>query len=140
MLKYERELTGFYISSHPLARYAGAIQKFATSSSEGLAEVADGREVKLCGIINGIRPMMTKKGDRMAYFQLEDMHGLVEVIAFPDLYKASGALIVPESVIRVTGMVERAEKGTRLKGTRIESLTELQARAVARVNIRCLQS
>ena len=136
MLKYERELTGFYISSHPLARYAGAIQKFATSSSEGLAEVGDGREVKLCGIINGIRPMMTKKGDRMAYFQLEDMHGLVEVIAFPDLYKASGALIVPESVIRVTGMVERAEKGTRLKGTRIESLTELQARAVARVNIR----
>ena len=136
MLKYERELTGFYISSHPLARYAGAIQKFATSSSEGLAEVADGREVKLCGIINGIRPMMTKKGDRMAYFQLEDMHGLVEVIAFPDLYKASGALIMPESVIRVTGMVERAEKGTRLKGTRIESLMELQARAVARVNIR----
>jgi DNA polymerase III subunit alpha len=136
MLKYERELTGFYISSHPLARYASAIQKFATSSSEGLAEVGDGREVKLCGIINGIRPMMTKKGDRMAYFQLEDMHGLVEVIAFPDLYKASGALIVPESVIRVTGMVERAEKGTRLKGTRIESLTELQARAVARVNIR----
>ncbi|MGH7167755.1 MAG: DNA polymerase III subunit alpha, partial [Nitrospiraceae bacterium] len=122
MLKYERELTGFYISAHPLARYAGAIQKFATSNSEGLSEVGDGREVKLCGIITGIRTMMTKKGDRMAYFHVEDMHGLVEVIAFPDLYKAAGALIVPESVIRVTGTVERAEKGTRLKGTRIESL------------------
>src|SRR5439155_16487028 len=120
MLKYDRELTCFYIISHPLARYAGAIQKFATSSSEGLAEVGDGREVKLCGIINGIRPMMTKKGDRMAYFQLEDMHGLVEVIAFPDLYKASGAIIVPESVIRVIVMVERWENGPPHSGTRIQ--------------------
>ncbi|MEK6618929.1 MAG: DNA polymerase III subunit alpha, partial [Nitrospirota bacterium] len=136
MLKYERELTGFYISAHPLARYATAIQKFATSASVNLSEVGDGKEVKLCGIITTIKPMMTKKGDRMAYFQLEDLHGLVEVIAFPDLYKASSALILPESVIRVTGTVDRAEKGTRLKSTRIESLTDLQARAVARVNIR----
>ena len=135
-LKYERELTGFYISAHPLARYAGAIQKFATSTSAGLSEVGEGKEVKLCGIIAGVRTMMTKKGDRMAYFQLEDMQGLVEVIAFPDLFKAAGALLAPESVVRVTGTVERAEKGTRLKGTRIEALTELQARAVARVNIR----
>ena len=136
MLKYERELTGFYISAHPLARYATAIKKFATSASVNLSEVGDGKEVKLCGIITTIKPMMTKKGDRMAYFQLEDLHGLVEVIAFPDLYKASSALILPESVIRVTGTVDRAEKGTRLKSTRIESLTDLQARAVARVNIR----
>ncbi|MGH7205948.1 MAG: DNA polymerase III subunit alpha [Nitrospiraceae bacterium] len=135
-LKYERELTGFYITAHPLAQYEAAIQRFSTATTEGLSEVADGHEAKLCGIIATVRPMVTKKGDRMAYFQLEDLHGLVEVIAFPDLYRTAGAHIVPESLVQVTGTVDRVEKGTRLKGIRIESLMELQARAVIRINIR----
>ena len=135
-LKYERELTGFYITAHPLAQYEAAIRRFATTTMEGLSEVADGHEVKLCGIITTVKPMVTKKGDRMAYFQLEDLHGLVEVIAFPDLYKTASAHIVPESLVQVTGTVDRVEKGTRLKGIRIESLMELQVRAVTRINIR----
>jgi DNA polymerase III subunit alpha len=86
--------------------------------------------------VNTIRPMTTKKGDRMAYFTIEDLHGMIEIIAFPDLYRSSGTLIVPESLIQVTGTIDRAEKGTRLKGTKIESLTDLQVRAVRRVNLR----
>jgi DNA polymerase-3 subunit alpha len=72
----------------------------------------------------------------MAYFTIEDLHGMIEIIAFPDLYKASGALITPESVVRVTGTIDKAEKGTRLKGIKVESLTDLQARAITRVNLR----
>ncbi len=136
MLKNERELTGFYITAHPLARYAAAVNKFSTTSTEGLAEVNDGKEIKLCGIITTVKSMMTKKGDRMAYFQLEDLHGIVEVIAFPDLFRSADSLIVPESVIQVTGIVDRQDKGTKIKGTKIESLPTLQARGVAKVNLR----
>jgi DNA polymerase-3 subunit alpha len=135
-LKHERELTGFYITAHPLAPFASAIKKFSTTSSVQLSEVGDGKEVKLCGIVTTVKNMTTKKGDRMAYVQLEDLHGLVEVIVFPDLYRASGTLLVPESVIQVTGIVDRAEKGTRLKSTRVEVLMNLQARSVAKVNLR----
>ncbi len=135
-LKHERELTGFYITGHPLDRFAPAIQRFATISTEGLAEAADHREVKLCGIVTTVKGMTTKKGDRMAYFQLEDLYGVVEVIAFPDLYRSAGALIHPESIVQVTGNVDRAEKGTRLKGIKVESLTDLQAKSVTKVNIR----
>jgi DNA polymerase-3 subunit alpha len=136
MLKYERELTGFYITANPLARHAQLIEKFATATSDALAELTDAKEVKLCGIVTTVKTMTTKKGDRMAYFTIEDLHGLTEVIAFPDLYRSAGALIVPESLIRVTGTIDRAEKGTRLKGTKIEALAELQAKAVTRVNLR----
>ncbi len=135
-LKYERELTGFYISAHPLARYEAAIRKFSTATSGTLSEVADGKEVKLCGIVTTVKALTTKKGDRMAYVQLEDQQGLVEIIAFPDLYRTAGALLAPDSVVQVTGTVDRAENGTRLKGTRLESLTELQSRTVTRVNLR----
>lgn len=135
-LKHERELTGFYITAHPLDRYGAALRKFATATTQDLSEFGDGKEVKLCGILTTIKGMVTKKGDRMAYVQLQDLHGLVEVIVFPDLYRAAGDLLRPEAVLQVTGTVDRAEKGVRIKGTRIEPLTDLQARAVTRVTIR----
>jgi DNA polymerase-3 subunit alpha len=134
--QYERELTGFYITAHPLDRYASALKKFSSTTSEQLTHTTDGQEVKLCGIVTLVKGTVTKKGDRMAYVQLEDQSGLVEFIAFPDLFRAAGPLLVPESVIQVTGTVDRTEKGIRLKATRIESLADLCAKSVSKVNLR----
>ena len=135
LLKYEKELTGFYITSHPLARYAEAMSRFSTASTDALSEVADAKEVKLCGIIAAVRQTMTKKGDRMAYLTLEDLHGTVEVIVFPDLYKTASALILPESVIQVTGALDRGDKATRIKATTLAGLADLQAQSVLCVSI-----
>ena len=139
-LKLERELTGFYITAHPLTRYEGVVNKFATATCAGVADLPDGREVRVCGIVKTVKAMTTKKGDRMAYFTIEDLHGMIEVIAFPDLYKTAGTLVVSESVIRVTGTIDRADKGTRLKGTKIESLAELQTRGITRVKLKVLEA
>ena len=136
MLKHERDLTGFYITAHPLARYAGALNKHSTTTTGGLADVTDGKEVKICGIITTVRSMITKKGDRMAYFQLEDLQGVIEIIAFPDLFRTADALIVPETIVQVTGIVDRQDKGTKIKGTRVESLTELVTRTISKVSLR----
>jgi DNA polymerase-3 subunit alpha len=136
MLKYERELTGFYITAHPLSRFEAALKKFSTATTRTLGEVADGKEVKLCGIVTTMRVLTTKKGDRMAYAQIEDPQGLVEIIVFPDLFKSASDLLVPERVVQITGIVDRAEKGTRVKGTKIDALDSLLARSVSRVNIR----
>ena len=140
LLKYERELTGFYISAHPLARYEAAIRLFATATTQSVGDVPDGKEVKLCGIITAVKTMLTKKGDRMAYVTLEDLYGMVEVIAFPDLYRESAELIVPERVVRLTGTVDRGDKGTKLRGTKIEPLAELQNKAISKVTIRLADS
>jgi DNA polymerase-3 subunit alpha len=135
-LKYERELTGFYITAHPLTRYETTIRALSTATTGGLADISDGREVKLCGIITTVKTTLTKKGDRMAYLTLEDLQGTVEVIAFPDLYKAAGELIAPERVVRLTGTVDRGDKGTKLRGSKIEPLADAQAQTVKRVLIR----
>ena len=135
-LKHERELTGFYISSHPLARYEATIEALATASTIGLSELSDGREVKLCGIVTTVKSMLTKKGDRMAYLTLEDLQGMVEIIVFPDLYKNSADLVVPERLVRITGTVDRGDKGTKIRGSKIEPLAEVQAHTIKRVHIR----
>ena len=135
-LKHERELTGFYISSHPLAPYEATIKALSTATTISLPESSDGREVKLCGIITTVKSMLTKKGDKMAYITLEDLLGVVEIVVFPDLYKSATALVVPECLVRVTGTVDRGDKGTKIRGSKIEPLAEAQARMIKRVHIR----
>ncbi len=80
--------------------------------------------------------MLTKKGDRMAYLSLEDLQGVVEIIVFPDLYKNAADLIVPERLVRITGTVDRGDKGTKIRGSKIEPLAEVQAQTIKRVRIR----
>ena len=135
-LKYERELTGFYITAHPLARYESTIQALATTTTAGITELSDGKEVRLCGIIATVKTMLTKKGDRMAYVMLEDLQGTVEVIVFPDLFKTVGDLVAPERLIRVTGTIDRGDKGTKIRGTKIEPLAEVQTQTIKRIHIR----
>ena len=52
----------------------------------------NGAEVKICGLVSGLKEIVTKKGDRMAFLNLEDMKGFVEVILFPEVFKAASAL------------------------------------------------
>jgi DNA polymerase-3 subunit alpha len=135
-LKYERELTGFYITAHPLTRYEATLTALSTATTVGLSECADGKEVKICGIIASVKAMITKKGDRMAYVTLEDLHGTTEVIAFPDLFKSAGDLIAPERLVRITGTIDRGDKGTKIRGTKIEPLAEVQTQSIKRIRIR----
>jgi DNA polymerase-3 subunit alpha len=135
-LKYERELTGFYITAHPLARYEATIHALATATTANITELSDGKEVRLCGIIAAVKAMLTKKGDRMAYVTLEDLQGTVEVIVFPDLFKTVGDLIAPERLIRVTGTIDRGDKGTKIRALKIEPLAEVQTQTIKRIHIR----
>mgnify|MGYP001018550511 CR=1 FL=1 len=92
LLQYERQLTGFYITAHPLTQHAEAIRLLSTHNTGNLNEAPEGKEVKIFGVIGNIKNTTTKKGDRMAYVQIEDLQGLVEIIVFPELYKNSEQL------------------------------------------------
>ncbi len=135
-LKYERDLTGFYITAHPLARYETTIHALATATTAGLSELSDGKEVILCGILAADKSMLTKKGARMAYVTLEDLQGTVEIIVFPDLFKAAGEMLIPERLVRITGTIDRGDKGTKIRGSKIEPLSDVQTQTIKRVHIR----
>jgi DNA polymerase-3 subunit alpha len=135
-LKYERELTGFYISAHPLTRYEATMGALSTATTAALKDCADGSEVKMCGIIASVKSMLTKKGDRMAYLTVEDLLGTTEVIVFPDLFRTAGDLIAPERIVRITGSIDRGDKGTKIRGSKIEPLAEVQAQSIKRIRIR----
>jgi DNA polymerase-3 subunit alpha len=135
-LKYERELTGFYISAHPLTRYEATLGALSTATTAGLKDCVDGCEIKICGIIAAVKSMLTKKGDRMAYLTLEDLQGTAEVIVFPDLFRTAGEVIAPERIVRITGTIDRGDKGTKIRGSKIEPLADVQAQSIKHIRIR----
>ncbi len=149
ILQFERELTGFYITAHPLAQHAETIRLLATHTTSTLHEAQEGREVKLCGVVGGIKAATTKKGHRMAYIQLEDLQGLVEVIVFPELFQSCAEFLAADAVIHVTGAVDQmdkgahvkaANKGVRIKATKVELLQDVQTRTVKQVTVRIAET
>ncbi|MBI3611221.1 MAG: DNA polymerase III subunit alpha [Nitrospirae bacterium] len=135
-LRFEKESVGFYITSHPLARYADELRSYATANAETLDETPQDRQVKLCGIIAQQKIMTTKRGDKMALLTLEDLQGTVEVLVFPDLYKKISAVLTPDTPFLVTGFVDKSEKGAKVKAVGIEPLSRVREQITRRVDIR----
>ncbi len=85
-LKYEKEALGFYISSHPLLKYRHKIKLLDVVSIEECIDMTNNSETQIAIIVNSVKEKVTKKGDKMAFCQVEDLSGIAELILFPDIY------------------------------------------------------
>ncbi|HET7340153.1 MAG TPA: OB-fold nucleic acid binding domain-containing protein, partial [Methylomirabilota bacterium] len=110
-LAYEKEVLGFYVSGHPLARFEGVAESLGVTTSSELAGRSHGARVTLFGHVAALKETATKSGNRMAFFTLEDMAGTVEVTVFPEPYKAAGPLLRGREPVVVRGRVDDSDKG-----------------------------
>ena len=110
-LAFEKEVLGFYISGHPLARYRGVVEPLGVTTSGDLAAKGHGSRVLLFGHANGLKETSTKGGNRMAFFTLEDMDGTVEVTVFPEPFKSAAACLRSGEAVLVRGRVDDGDKG-----------------------------
>jgi DNA polymerase-3 subunit alpha len=133
LLGFEKEAIGFFITGHPLGRYAAEIKRFATADCASLADLSDRSEVRICGMVAGLKENITKKGDRMGFVTLEDLTGSVEVIVFPDVYSKAVAYLKSDEPLIVAGSVDIGEKSTKIKATDIVPLSEMTERETKRV-------
>ena len=136
LLGFEKEALGFYITGHPLARHSAIIKRFATCDTAGLSERGDKEEVKVCGIVAGLKELTTKKGDRMAFVTLEDLSGFVEMVVFPEVYAASAELLKGEEPLLVSGSLDVGEETVKLMAGEVLCLSEVKERLTKRVRFR----
>ncbi len=102
LLANEKSALGFYLTGHPLARYGNGIKSLISHSINQLNEEnTTGMEVRLAGIITAVKPLKTKREERMATFVLEDMSGRCEVVAFPESYQKYYDCIQKDSLVFV---------------------------------------
>ena len=115
---------GFYISRHPLARLQEDIKRITCEDTSTLARRKNGGEVKVCGLVSELKEIVTKKGDRMAFLTLEDMKGFVEVILFPEVFRAALPVLSGGDPVLVRGMLDPSEDHVKIKATEVQALTE----------------
>ena len=135
-LMYEKEALGFYITGHPLSRYAEDIKTFATCDSSGLAEMADKSEVKICGMVASTKELVTKKGDRMAFISLEDLSGSVEAVVFPEVFQAAAEFLDGDEPLMVYGSLDAGEESVKILAKEIIPLHMVKERQTSKVKIR----
>lgn len=122
LIAQEKEMLGVYITSHPLDEYADRIEQLVTVTSQDLADVLDseeqgemhtfvrdGMQATMAGIITSKKNLITKNNKMMAFVDMEDLYGTVEVVVFPNIYERFGSLVAEDSIISVTGSINFKE-------------------------------
>ena len=141
-LQHEKDALGLYWSGHPMDRFADALRDYGAKSTGDLnarkpvdddLSPANGsgngtgsrtsEDISIGGIVSGLRPLKTRKGDRMCVITLDDAQGSVEVVVFPDAFKQSGHLAEEGQMVLVKGRLERDDESTRILASEIAPVT-----------------
>ena len=122
LLSMEKEMLGLYISGHPLEQLKEIIEKNSNISTlkikEGLDELEqkgkfpykDGQTVKFIGIINSIKKKYTKNNKIMAFLNVEDLYGNIEVIVFENCYQMSANSLIEDNIVLIEGRLSIKEE------------------------------
>jgi len=125
MLDMEKEMTGLYVSGHPLDEYMDKIEAVATIKSIELLQAAeksseeseedtdftkyDGKEAIMCGLITNLKKIYTKSNRQMAFSEFEDLYGSIEAVFFPTIYEKNVSLIDSAKVVELKGKISFKE-------------------------------
>ena len=113
----EKEMMGIYITGHPLKDYERKIKSITSVNSDimlkahedivnGLnSEIKDGQKVIIAGMVSSKKTLITKKNQMMAFIDVEDLYGIIEVIVFPKVYDKSQYLVKEDKVVAIGGTI-----------------------------------
>ncbi|MFK0734051.1 MAG: OB-fold nucleic acid binding domain-containing protein [Gloeotrichia echinulata GP01] len=108
-LRMEKELLGFYVSDHPLQSLKQMLPLLTPINLSQLGEQRE--ETKLCAVVmlNGVKKVVTKKGDQMAILQIEDLSTQLEAVVFPKTYERISFLLQVDARLIVWGKLDRRD-------------------------------
>ena len=134
LLSMEKEMTGVYVSGHPLDEYRKELEALEINTAwvaelkerpdAGIDE--DGRQVVMGGILTALRPKATKKGAMMGFITLEDLTGQIECLLCPRIFERYNKLLELDMPVLLTGHLSvREEEDTKLLVDVVEPLVQL---------------
>ena len=160
-LNYEKEALGLYWTGHPIDRYAEDLKTYGAKTTadllpkkapvdeEGFSGTSPAatpgeperaapvtEEISIGGIVSGLRPLKTRKGDRMCVFMLDDASASLEVVVFPEAFKQCGHLADNGQMVLVKGKFERDDESARLLAAEIAPIDAVRERLARSVAIR----
>jgi DNA polymerase-3 subunit alpha len=113
-LRLEKELVGFYLSDHPLKQLSRPVQLLSPLALAALEEQADKAKVSAVVMVSEVRQVTTRKGDRMAVLQLEDLSGSCEAVVFPKTYARLADHLLTDTRLLLWASVDRRDERVQL--------------------------
>jgi DNA polymerase III subunit alpha len=123
-LKFEKEALGFFFSSHPLERFRAVLDSWGAKSINQI----DGNLhfLRLGVLVDKVRVIKTKKGERMAFLHVSDESGEIEGVAFPKVYEDCHSLFHKGKQLLIEGKVEQRNDALQIMISKCKELHELQ--------------
>ena len=121
LLTYEKEIMKIYVSEHPLAPFEGTLRRMSRYDMGMLSEQT--KEIKngvFVGMISNVATKLTKRGTKMATFDLEDTTGHVECICFK--YEENAEAIQEDTIVKIKGKFEHSDRGNQIMVFETETL------------------
>ena len=145
-LANEKEVLGFYLSSHPLAEHQKTLTAYCSHTTVEAAELKHRAEVVLGGMLSAIKFSHTKNPkpgspSRYAMFDLEDTEGIMRCIVWPDQFVHYEPLVQADAIVVVRGAVDKrpGSEEANLIVNEIIPLEDLPSRYTRGVMIRLLE-
>jgi DNA polymerase-3 subunit alpha len=115
LLSAEKENLGFFFSGHPLDPFREIIARAVTVDLSKKESLANDRPCSLIGVLRDLREIRTRNGRAMAFAQLEDFRGSIELILFSDVFENRRAQLVNDAVVGVTGRIDTTRGDAKVK-------------------------
>jgi len=135
LTRMEREVTGLYLSGHPMDEYKDAVKRLDAvaigdiltdySREDGKLIFKDNQNVILAGVIEAVKTKPTRNNTLMAYISLDDGTGTIELLAFQKVLDESGGYMQAEELVVVYGKIsERDEKEPQIVVNKLRPITD----------------
>ncbi|MHB1743387.1 MAG: DNA polymerase III subunit alpha, partial [Acidobacteriaceae bacterium] len=148
-LQHEKDVLGFYISGHPLGKYAEKLRnlkgvvdtqtalEMTPAANTGRRDAQDENEISIAGILTGVRVAKSRKGDLYAQGSLEDLTGKIDLICFPEAYKRMAENLKIDVPVLVRGVLRGEEDAApKLAISNITALEDVKLKLPSSMRIR----
>ncbi len=136
-LSLEKDVLGFYISDHPLSEASDYLKgkvDFTTNYKNEMEDSEfyklDNKYVTMAGIITGKSEIMTKSRSLMSFANLEDMHGTIEIVVFPETYRKYRNLVEDDKVLMVRGKLQVEDEDVKLLTSEFIDINSMELRTL----------
>lgn len=117
MLTMEKEMTGMYMSGHPLAEFIDSpvekkcdrISNILEATNDSYSKYRDGTVIRILSVVTSVKTKITKSNAAMAFVTVEDMSGTCELLVFPQVYAENKQLLHEGNILEILGAVSIKE-------------------------------
>jgi len=136
LLAAEYSTLGFYISGHPLDKFAGRLKELSAIDLASVEGRRNGEDIVVAGIIVQARPMRSRRGARWSILMLQDRTGVIEALVFPEAFQKLEPILKAATPLLVKGRVAIEDVGTRLIVSDAKVLDQISERPPSLLRVR----